>query len=304
MATAYTGDRTAAESPGPVPGLDVSPQVVIPADGDAATAASVTQAMKASADFIDWITHHMETRDYQSVVRFRENWLGYAVSGMQPTGLARSWRVVSVATDADTQVVIGASPLPGARVLPGTGSGHDAWLISAQVDGAGPAVLAGTGAFFDASAPGLIARAEWEASLTAATGDNTNWFQGMDDTSQTAKAFNNGDAGGGHATYAGFFKGSGQTRWSCVTGDGSAYTTTAQTVSAIVAINVPQLLKIEYDTTGTPTVRFYIDGALVATHTTHLPNTGLRLAFGGHKTGADIANNELKVYPVSVRINS
>lgn len=51
MSSNYTGIPTAAESPGIAPALGGYPLVVLPADGDALSAASVSQAYKALADF-------------------------------------------------------------------------------------------------------------------------------------------------------------------------------------------------------------------------------------------------------------
>lgn len=75
--------------------------------------------------------------------------------------------------------------------------------------------------------------------------------------------------------------------WQCLTRDGNGgggRTLTASTVPvALTPGNPPdgvftqQLLEINYDGDGsqhggTPTVEFQIDGTLVATHTTHIPN--------------------------------
>lgn len=51
MSSTYTGIPTAAQSPGIAPALGGYPEVVLPADGDALSAASVAQMTKALADF-------------------------------------------------------------------------------------------------------------------------------------------------------------------------------------------------------------------------------------------------------------
>jgi hypothetical protein len=55
LSTNYTGVATATQAPGPQPALNAVPVVVLPADGDAANAASIAQAHKESADFLAWL---------------------------------------------------------------------------------------------------------------------------------------------------------------------------------------------------------------------------------------------------------
>lgn len=70
MATNYTGDPTAAESPGIAPALGGYPLVVIPDDGDDLDAASVTQAYKALADFIAFAQQKLKPAyDYKANTR-------------------------------------------------------------------------------------------------------------------------------------------------------------------------------------------------------------------------------------------
>lgn len=54
MATNYLADPSATEAPSAAPGPGVLPTVVIPADGEAASAASITQSIKTIADFIGY----------------------------------------------------------------------------------------------------------------------------------------------------------------------------------------------------------------------------------------------------------
>ena len=55
MATNYLGVRTATQPPSATPGINVSPTLSLPDDGDPLVAASVIQAFKASADFIAYV---------------------------------------------------------------------------------------------------------------------------------------------------------------------------------------------------------------------------------------------------------
>jgi hypothetical protein len=58
MATDYTGNPTATQAPASAPGPGVAPIVRIPADGDASNAASITQEIKALADYVAWLTKY------------------------------------------------------------------------------------------------------------------------------------------------------------------------------------------------------------------------------------------------------
>ncbi len=57
MSSTYTGDRTQTRAPGPLPAKNADPAVTLPADGDPLTAASVAQAFKEPADFLNFLTH-------------------------------------------------------------------------------------------------------------------------------------------------------------------------------------------------------------------------------------------------------
>lgn len=73
--------------------------------------------------------------------------------------------------------------------------------------------------------------------------------------------------------------------WVAYTGTGAARTQTAVTIST----PGKHVLRIEYDpANATPQARFYIDGILVATHTTNLPtsvNEVIKVAVGNKSTG-------------------
>jgi hypothetical protein len=301
MSSTYTGDRTATQAPSPAPGADVSPKLVLPAGLDFRNAASVEQAFKTTADYIDWLTHTAEMRDYAPGMRFRENWLGFAnIAGpIQPNGMATNWRSVSTASTAGgvkSGLVGNDSQSPCMLILPGTQSGDNVWLVTATVNGAGPAVLADTGGLFRAggSGTGCRARVQWAGALEDAVGNTTTFLMGCSDVAETDRAFKNNDATG---KFAGFQKQSAQTKWNCVTAGGGAATTTSA-VGPVVADGVRNLFAIEIDTTiGTPEVRFYIDDVLVATHTANLPGVGQRLAFGGIRTST-AAQTYLRVFPV------
>jgi hypothetical protein len=56
VSTTYNGNPAATQAPSSPPAPGVSPELVLPADGDADNAASVAQAFKVLADFISWLT--------------------------------------------------------------------------------------------------------------------------------------------------------------------------------------------------------------------------------------------------------
>ena len=56
MSTTYNGNPAATQTPSSPPAPGVSPELVLPADGDADNAASIAQAFKVLADFISWLT--------------------------------------------------------------------------------------------------------------------------------------------------------------------------------------------------------------------------------------------------------
>lgn len=290
MSTTYTGDRTATEAPSPAPGLDVSPQVVIPADGvDDVNAASIAQALKVPADFIDWITHHMDVRDYQPGVRFRENWIQYMAAMVQPQ---RPWRVLSTIDDGNGFVATSPTPSPCIQISPGHVSTDNLWIVTGEVDpGDATRVLTNTGGFFDSSYTSAVISPslEWRAAMSVIGANNTKWQMGWTDAVSTANAYQS------NAAY--FRKASADTNWQAVTHAGG--------VDTVVDTGVPptafgwQQFRIEWDFTGTPTVRFYINGNLVATNTTHVPSMYGRIGFGAERSGA--STSYLLVGPVAAR---
>ena len=56
MASNYTGNPTAAQSPSSAPGPGVAPIISIPAGTDVRTIESITQEMKCLADYVAWLT--------------------------------------------------------------------------------------------------------------------------------------------------------------------------------------------------------------------------------------------------------
>jgi hypothetical protein len=93
MATNYTGSPTATQAPSAAPGPNVAPIVVIPADGEAANVASITQDFKVNADFIAFLTGNGLWKG-----RVIDDHFMYPSGGAPPT---TSWTVTGGATCVD-----------------------------------------------------------------------------------------------------------------------------------------------------------------------------------------------------------
>lgn len=87
-----------------------------------------------------------------------------------------------------------------------------------------------------------------------------------------------------------FYKGNADTNWQCQTDNGGVNTTTNSGVPPVATI--PQTFTIIMEGT-TPSVKFYIDGTLVATHTTNIDTTNATLPFyllGGQAVNTTFVN--------------
>lgn len=80
----------------------------------------------------------------------------------------------------------------------------------------------------------------------------------------------------------------GDTHYKCVTGDATTLTVTDSGITPVA--NVERTFAIIFDDVS-PNVKFYIDGTLVATNTTHLPRTGQALAYSLGIRGNSSVNN-------------
>jgi hypothetical protein len=84
--------------------------------------------------------------------------------------------------------------------------------------------------------------------------------------------------------------------WRCVTNDGGADTGTETTTTAAIAVSTRYVLTI--DATDSASIKFYVDGALVATHTTNLPTA--TTAMGAQALARDVAGDADKLFSISV----
>lgn len=88
--------------------------------------------------------------------------------------------------------------------------------------------------------------------------------------------------------YLWFRKATGDTNWQCEANDGTTTTTVDSTAPPVTEASAMQRMRIEYHGSASPygvnTALFFINDALVATITTHLPTAAQYMAFAGKCT--------------------
>ena len=90
MSTNYSGDRNATQAPASPPVDRVSPEVVLPADGDALNAASIAQAFKVLADYANLEQEPLtEAAQWGTNFVAWENALGQPITGIDHFGFLR-----------------------------------------------------------------------------------------------------------------------------------------------------------------------------------------------------------------------
>jgi len=284
MPTNHTGDKTLTQAPSPKPNPGISPIVVIPNDGEDSDAASISQALAATADLLDWLTKpQAKTADWAApIVKYlsadgKQRWgidhLGF------PAGRLNHWREAWPAADTT-------------GALTGTGGvsfGNAGWTISrVQTSGicradvkdpdtnwsqryvdlqTGDTANDVIGLWRPPSsrftADSLIAL-EWDAKPAGLSG-NTKYVMGF--------IGNLLPASGVGAWFE--WPGSG-TNWLCRSFDGSAF---SQIDSGVAATTGWARFRIEYhganvDDSAAERVLYFINGALVANKTTNMPSGG------------------------------
>lgn len=288
MSTTYPGSPTATQAPSVPPTPGVVPSVVIPADGDALNAASITQALKALADFeawllsprakaSDWAVPEQLWRSAALHKRFGIDHLGY------PMGKLQLWQENWAFTLSIT----------GAGSLVTSATTESGWTFFGQKAGAGGGDVAtkiptttwpatrflqietgdtgGDKAYATRTPPCLfhadVALAmEWDAKLAVLQAYGTG--MGFD----TATTF----ISHGHGPIARFRTVNDDSggNWLCETDDG---TTTDLVDSGVPISTAKTRFRIEYhganvDDAATERVLFFINGALVANMTAKMPS--------------------------------
>ncbi len=295
MPTNYTGDPTATQAPAATPNPEGAPIVALPADGDPPNASTFAQAFKVVADFTAWLFKPKAKAAQWAVPIFR-----FRAANGHTRGVIDHLGFFLGRVFGFDEYWLGAHTQTGASAGAVFGSADLGWRYSAvATTGAASAnavqTSALTYAFYryvsiragDTAADYTMLRLEvpvywradahivWEAevALQSATPGSISYFAGLSEGDDGKVPF----TGGTPADYAVFEKPDGAANWNCKTrGGAGAETVTDSGVSAETL--TPAALRIEYHganvaDNATAAVRFYINGALVATHTTNLPST-------------------------------
>lgn len=303
MASTYTGSPTATQAPDTAPEPDKAPVGNLPADGDALNVSSIHQAFKDALDHIawlfkpraktsDWAKWIMAWRSAAQHKRHLVDHLGFF--GGQVIEENINWKYTSVTGEssesgsADTQL----GTMPEWRYKGVQTSGTSAVSMGFFSDGAG-----------GHSFPLLYIRAGNTATDYAAFISTV--YCAFTDKNHIALSFLAGIETG-HANrdlwiglceyvtgspsaqqeFIGFQKQAGSANWFCCTRTGGVQTTTDSGVAASTATATKDRLRVEWHgatvaDNATRAVRFYVNGTLVATHTTNLPlNKGCQIFIG------------------------
>lgn len=285
MSTNYTGVPTATQAPSgpPVPGG--APVVRIPADGDAENAASITQMIKAVADWVawlflprsrasQWVEEILIFRDAALRKRFGIDHLGFPGGQLniwpQDWGLTLTqnntgttpatqdgWYFNVTKTTGTGQVTVQApsASFIGSRLVHcdcGDTAADYSYLAKA-----GPCLI---------NANNLIAM-QWDARIPSL--QNYTYVMGFHDNVSFITP--------GHGTQIRFYNNGGAGNWRCQTDDG---TTQTDADSGVAIATGTHRFRIEFhgaavDEAGAERALFFIDGALVANVTTTLPSIGI-----------------------------
>ncbi len=157
-----------------------------------------------------------------------------------------------------------------------------ATYIAGQIPGGGTEYYDGSGAGHLAGAyvSGTAGHSNWgtgqnlglQVTMCAYTRVNTDirWWVGWCDNNTPDTTFGASDTPSGKYACIRFSTIAGDSKFTCISSDGSAQTTTV--TGTAPSNQVFYKFQVVFDD-ATPAVRFYINGAMVATHTTHLPTS-------------------------------
>ncbi len=318
MPTTYTGDQTQTQLPSDPPEGENTIQVSLPADGDLPNAATFEQAFKVLADFIDWLKRPKATASvwakciiaYRAAIghrRFAVDHLGF------PTGQVAvhdvNWRPSSSGAvekfGADAGSVYRAMPDWSYKSVNTTGTASANMGRSAF----GPAVGIRCGdTLNDYVRLTLMPLGELRAdnhvvleasSVVPIESSFTSYIAICDDPT--------GDVGSA-ADLIGF-RIIGANSWRCVTRASGVETATDSLVTASIGSARPDRLRVEWSgetvaDDATRAVRFYVNGTLVATHTTNLPLAmGAGVAISNLRNAAHVGGEYLIVGPMRMRLS-
>jgi hypothetical protein len=317
--TTYTGDQTQTQLPSDPPEGENGIQVALPADGDGNNAATYEQAFKVLADFIDFLKRPKGTAGVweKCIVAFRAaighrrfaidhlgfptgqvlaydaTWpfsplTGYAShfnTGEFAFGVAPEWTYKGVGTSGVSEALFGVSTFgaPTVAIRPGDTLNDYVTLKSGPIG----RLRADNHTVLEFSA------------TVPANGEMTCYIGLAANPSSTVAAESN---------FIGFRIPGGGT-WRCVTKAAGVQTETNSGVAASIGASRLDRLRVEWSgetvaDDATRAVRFYINGALVATHLTNLP---LDLTVGpvisDIRTTAAVGGEYLLVGPMRFRMS-
>lgn len=299
MPSAYDGNPVGVQAPDVAPEPEKPPKLNLPVDGDPLNVSSIYQALKTLADHVAWsLVRRAKSGVYQG--GFIERWktaIGHSRFAVDhfgfPCGQLQGFDWSWVKPISTSQFLNNTGPAdillanqPEWRFTSANSTlGLDAQSVRVDVLGIGggqpgsAAFLtlrsnsqAGDYAMLTRAALGLFSLSnqitfETVAILDLGTLDARNYYVGLGTR----------PAGAPSSTlqnFVGFRKLEGTANWQCVTMNGGAATVT--TTGTPPSATDLQRLRIEWDGSGvaddaTSRARFYINGALVATHTANLP---------------------------------
>lgn len=302
MPTDYVGDATATQVPSDPPGPEADVTVALPADGDPPNASTWEQAFKVLADFVAWLfrpiaelgafaDHIMTWRSATGHRRFVVDHLGFPSGNYinvetywpnsTPTGGGANYFGTQAATrmPSDPKWVyksIGDDNSADGIVLGANTSGPTCTVMKLE---AGPAAAPGDFMVF-CSGPYGKAVPWMHVVMETLSSSYNNAKTNVDFACVGLGEWDGSTSAVGMNDFIGFETRNGTT-WQCVTRSIGAEHVTNTLINIVREpldpLGAPiQRLKVELHgesvaEDGLRRVRFYIDGALVATHDAHIP---------------------------------
>lgn len=268
MPSSYSANPAAIQTPSPLPGLGIIPIASLPVGTDPPNAASIYQPVKAVYDAAGFLLGEIARESW--------DWNASLTAAGAFEGVKGRWTFAATATGVAFACMTTTSALELGRCL---------------ILEAGPGV-ADTCSLDDAFSYGSLMstkalRMDFRASLGTVGANNTTNRIGFESA-----------VGLGNNRIC-FKRASGETNWKTET-DLAGVTTTTDTGVAVVASVVTLQNRFTISATTTQ-VLFFIDGVLVATHTTNIPTVSLQRGISVVRTGSS-GTGKWRVGPISVGV--
>lgn len=257
MGTPYTGNPSVTRAPSPQPAPGAIPIITLPVTGDADDAPTYAQAFEVLTDFVAF-----QQQDIQRS-HFTDEWM-VAQSAFATPGLLTNspqWSVTASGSPTGLSTALGTSAYPSntMKINPGTTAAKSLYLYTTQ-------------AFVTPAFVNLSLTLQFDALLNTNSNCATYFglVAGADPTSSNGAWFRYDP------------NVSLDTVWMAVTKNTTS--TATSTGVAPLFTTAMQNFKIVFAPTS---VKFYINGNLVATNTTTLPTTNMSLLFGTNTNSAN-----------------